>query len=242
MNQNLSQLAIDKALIGNWKEAVEINSLILKEFPNDVDALNRLAKAHFELGNVNKAKNTIKMVLKVDPYNPIALKCVEKWRTIKKIDKHSFKQMPPEMFLEEPGKTKIVHLIHPCDNPILAKLNCGDMVYEDLKRRRISIISESGNYIGKLPDDVSIKIKQLIKMGYRYIFAVKSINKKEIKIFIRETERPERFINKASFSADMLDYIPYTPPEMVRDAIESKILDDETEDDQETTQVNAINS
>ena len=191
MNQNLAQQAIDKALLGEWKEAKDVNLSILKQNPQDTDALNRLAKCYFELGNIKTAKSTIAKILKIDSYNPIALKSFEKWKNLKKIDKNTSKHLSPEKFLEEPGKTKIIHLIHPCDDSLLAKLNCGDIVYGNANSHRVSIMSESGKYIGKIPDDISIKIKKLMKLGYEYIFAIKSIDKNEIKIFIREANRPE---------------------------------------------------
>jgi tetratricopeptide (TPR) repeat protein len=221
MNQDLAHQAIGKALSGKWEEARDINLTIIKQNPHDIDSLNRLAKAYFELGNIKNAKATISKILKIDPYNPIAVKCFEKWKTLKKVDKNTSKQLSPDMFLEEPGKTKIIHLIHTCDKPIIAKLNCGEIVYSSAKSHRISIVSDSGDYIGKLPDDVSIKIKKLIKLGYQYVFAIKSIDNHGVKVFIREICRPDKYSNKSSFSSERIDYISYTPPELVRDKTES---------------------
>lgn len=220
MNQDLAHQAIEKALSGQWEEAKKINLALIKENPRDIDALNRLAKAYFELGNIKNAKITINKILAIDPYNPIAVKCYDKWKNLKKVDKNSSKQLSAEMFLEEPGKTKIIHLIHTCDKPILAKLNCGEIVYNNIKSHRVSIVSADGNYIGKLPDDVSIKMKKLIKLGYQYVYAIKSIDNHEIKVFIREVCRPEKYSSKASFSSERIDYISYTPPELVHDKTE----------------------
>lgn len=220
MNQDLAHQAIGKALSGKWEEARDINLTIIKQNPNDIDALNRLSKAYFELGNIKNAKATISKILKIDPYNPIAVKCFEKWKTLKKVDKNASKQLSPEMFLEEPGKTKIIHLIHTCDKPIMARLDCGDIVYSSAKSHRISIVSDSGDYIGKLPDDLSIKIKKLIKLGYQYVYTIKSIDSHGIKVFIREVSRPDKYSNKSSFSSERIDYISYTPPELVHDKTE----------------------
>jgi tetratricopeptide (TPR) repeat protein len=229
MNQNLAQQAIEKALLGQWDDARDINLSIIKQNPQDIDALNRLSKTYFELGNIKAAKATIAKILKIDPYNPIAVRCYEKWKNLKKIEKNTSKQLSPDMFLEEPGKTKIVHLIHPCDIPILAKINCGDIVFGNVKSHRVSIISDSGKYIGKLPDDISIKIKKLLKMGYQYVFAIKSIDKSDIKVFIRETYRPEKYSSKSSFSSDKIDYIPYASPEIVHENIDMSSLEDESD-------------
>jgi tetratricopeptide (TPR) repeat protein len=233
MNQSLSQLAIENALLGKWKEAINLNFEILRNNPKDVDALNRIARAYFESGNINLAKASINKVLKIDPYNSIASKCCEKWKNLDKIDEKHSKQISTEMFLEEPGKTRVVHLIHPCDKPILAKLNCGDAVYENIKSHWVSILTDSGKYIGKLPDDLSIKLKAMIKMGYKYVFTIKSADKNEIKIFIREVTRPEKYLSKPSFSSDTIDYIPYTPPEMVHGKPDDASYDEELGSDTE---------
>ena len=231
MNQSLSQLAIENALLGKWKEAININFLILKNNPDDVDALNRIARAYFESGNIKLAKASINKVLKIDPYNSIATKCCEKWKNLVKIDEKQTRQISTEMFLEEPGKTKIVHLIHTCDKPILAKLNSGDMVFENINSHRVSILTDLGKYIGKLPDDVSIKLKTMIKLGYKYVITIKSVDKNEIKIFIREVSRPENYLSKPSFSSETVDYTSYTPPEMLHDKPDITSYDEESDVD-----------
>ena len=232
MQKTLAQKAVGFALTGNWKDAKNVNLQILKNTPDDIDALNRLAKALFELGKLNQAKNIIKRVIKIDPYNPIAIKSTDKWKNIKNSNKVLSKQMSPDLFLEEPGKTKIVHLVHTCDKSIIASLNCGDLVYENAKSHRISVVNESGEYIGKISDDISIKLRRLIRLGYKYVLAIKSIDKNEIKVFIRETFRPEKYMNIPSFSAEKIDYMPYTPPEMVHDKPTMTTLEEETENAQ----------
>lgn len=228
MDKSTAQVAIDHALKGRWKEAKNANLTVLKSDPEDIDALNRLAKAYYELGNITSARNTIKKALKIDPYNPISSKCYAKWKNMKKADKANNGQLSAEMFLEEPGKTKIIHLIHPCDKSVTAKLNCADLVYENTKARRIGINSASGIYIGKLPDDISVKLKKMMKIGFKYVFAIKSIEGSDIKIFIREMYRPPHYSSKASFTSDKIDYISYTPPELVHDKPDMTTLEEES--------------
>lgn len=229
MIQDLAQQAIEKALSGQWESAKEINLLIIKKDPNNIEAMNRLSKSYFELGNIKAAKTIINNILKIDPYNPIALRCFDKWKNLKKVERNTSKQMSPDMFLEEPGKTKIVHLIHPCDKPIMAKLNCGDIVFGSVKSHRISIVSDSGKYIGKLPDDVSIRMKKLMRIGYQYVLAIKSVDANGIKVFIRETFHPSKHSSKTSFSSEMVDYIPYTPSGMTHDRVDVSSLEDDSD-------------
>lgn len=236
MNSNLAQQAIDNAILGDWKKASGINLQILADNPNDVEALIRLAKCYFELGNLAPAKKTIQKALKIDPYNLLANKCYSKWNNLKSITKRDSKQLPVEMFLEEPGKTKIIHLIHPCDKDITSQLNCGEMVNANYSGRRISISTSSGKYIGKIPDDLSLKLKKMNKMGFSYIYAIKSIDNNDIHVFIREIVKPEKHSDTSSFSTEKIDYTPYTPPEMLHEKTAVSSFNDEA-DETNTTSV-----
>src|SRR3989338_4300800 len=72
--QATSENAIQAALRGKWTEAVDLNAAILRENPNELEALNRLARAYAELGEIAKADSTYRKVLVLDKYNPIAIK------------------------------------------------------------------------------------------------------------------------------------------------------------------------
>ena len=59
MDENLAILqnqAIHAALSANWEEAVKLNQQIIGIEPKNTDALNRLARAFFELGNNSSSK------------------------------------------------------------------------------------------------------------------------------------------------------------------------------------------
>ncbi|MBI2587498.1 hypothetical protein HYW29_01665, partial [Candidatus Amesbacteria bacterium] len=43
--------AINAAINREWKQAVKINTFLLKQNPKDTDALNRLGRAYMELGS-----------------------------------------------------------------------------------------------------------------------------------------------------------------------------------------------
>ena len=230
MNSNLAQQAIDNAISGDWKKASGINIQILANNPDDVEALIRLAKCYFELGNLVPAKKTIQKALKIDPYNLLANKCYSKWKILKSITKRDSKKLPVEMFLEEPGKTKIIHLIHPCDKDVTSLLKCGEMVNANYSGRRVSIATSSGKYIGKIPDDLSLKLRRLNRMGFVYIYAIKSIDNNDIHVFVREIEKPEGYSDIASFSTEKIDYTPYTPPEMLHEKTTITSFNDEADD------------
>lgn len=216
MDNDLSGKAISLALAGKWEEALKVNAYILKKNPKDVDTLNRLAKANSEVGNLTKAKSLAKKVTKLDPFNKIALKSLEKWEKLKKGEPGSPGFSSTQTFLEEPGKTKIVSLIRVGSVKTVAKLDSGDQVRLNTHGHSATVCTMNGNYIGRLPDDLSARLKQLLKHGNRYETFVKSSSKEGVKIFIREIKRVKKLADIPSFSSEKIDYISFTPPELVR--------------------------
>ena len=55
-----SREAIALALEGNWERATEVNKELLRLFPQDVDAMNRLGKAFLELGRSPPRERALK--------------------------------------------------------------------------------------------------------------------------------------------------------------------------------------
>lgn len=216
MQNDLAQKAISSALKASWKDALELNKKILKGDSTDVDALNRLARAHSELGEIDKAKKIAHKVVKIDPQNTIATKALEKWKSIREGEKTIPSKYSARVFLEEPGKTKIVSLLHLGDSKnVLANLDSGDEVILKLGNHRISICTINKKYIGRLPDDLSASLIKLIKRGNEYQVFVKSSKPQEIKVFMRETKRVKELENIPSFSSEKINYISFTPPELV---------------------------
>lgn len=232
MEKDLAQEAIDLALAGKWDKAAKLNKVILEENPKDIEALNRLARAYSELGKIGKARKTSKDVLKIDPFNTIANKALEKWKGLKQGETYKSGPSSAQSFLEEPGKTKIVCLLHPGAPDLIAKLDSGDRVKLNTHSHKVSVCTVDGKYVGKLPDDLSARLRKLIKFGNEYQSYVKSVNKKEVRIFIRETHRVPKLVDIPSFSTDKIDYISFTPPELVhkRGNIATNVQGEEDED------------
>src|SRR3989344_531780 len=229
MNDDLAQEAISLALSGDWKKASEINQEILKSDPENIDALNRLSRAEAEQGNLLKARRFSQRVLKIDPFNSIAQKSLEKRKNLKKGEIYLSIPSNAQVFLEEPGKTKIVALLHLGSSKILAKLDAGDEVKLNTHAHRISVVTKDSRYVGRIPDDLSARLRNLIKKGNEYKVFIKSINKKEVKVFIRETKRSKKFSNIPSFSTEKIEYLSFTPPEFVYKK-EKVHLNEENED------------
>lgn len=228
MISEVAQEAVSAALNGKWEAAREINKKILKDNSRDVEALNRLARAYAELGDLTRARATSKKVIKVDPFNSIATKALEKWRGLKSGDTLKSGPSAPQLFLEEQGKTKIVSLLHLGDTNVLKKLDAGDEVKLSPHKHRVSVTTQDGKYIGRLPDDLSARIRRLIKYGNRYQVLVKSNRGSDVKVFIRETKKAKALADIPSFSTERIDYISFTRPELVH--AKEKII---SEDDEE---------
>ncbi len=227
---SLAQKAIAAATSGNWQEATEANLEILEKSPEDIDALNRLAKAYAELGKIQKAISVAKKVLKINPFDRIASKNLEKWKRAKSGQISPCNQATADSFIEEPGKTKIVSLVYTADPKTIASLDTGDEVYIAQRGVFLQIVTKDGKYIGRLTDDIALRLKKLIKLGNEYQLFIKNIESNKVKVFIRETKRSKKAEKIPSFVGEKIDYIPFTPPELVHNKEEIKLTDEDEEE------------
>ena len=193
--------AISAALGQNWKEAVFINTELVKKDTTDINSLNRLGFAYLKLGQITQAKRTFEKVLKLDSYNQIALKNSKRLTTLKRKDiaDSSLQEISPLLFLEEPGKTKIVSLVNPAPTHILLTLSSGQQVTLKPRNHCVEIRTGKNTYLGALPDDLSYKLLRFLSGGNRYQVHVKSIGKNSLSVMIREVERGRRFADQPTF-------------------------------------------
>lgn len=204
MIDQLAQKAITAAIACDWQQAIGINEQIIKISPENTAALNRAARAYLKLGDISKAKELSEKVLAIDPMNSIAEKCLQKCTTLLQ-NGSQISEVQGEVyslesiFLEEPGKTKIVSLIHTGDAEILASLQCGDPVRLMPRMHRVSITTLEETYVGRLPDDIASRLIYLVGKGNDYQAFVKTATCETVKIFIREVVRAPELTNTHSF-------------------------------------------
>ncbi|MEK7517759.1 MAG: hypothetical protein AAB583_04365 [Patescibacteria group bacterium] len=199
----LKDKAIKAMLLGNWQKATSLNVILLKEDPNDIDALNRLAYAQTALGKIKDAKSTYRKVLRLDALNQIAM------RNIKRLSEVGFKKaftnkassfgQLNHAFLEETGKTKIISLINLAQPKVISMLPAGQSLMICIKRSKIFIQDQNKQYIGVLPDDIGKRLIKLIKGGNIYDAYVKSAGPHNVTIFIKEEKRATRYKDYPSF-------------------------------------------
>lgn len=199
MNNNLAQKSIQFALKGDWKEAIKVNKEILADDPLDTETLNRLAKAYFENGNSQKARTLCQKIIKIDPINSIAIKNLARWKSLKDKNPSLIKPSNTASFIEESGKTKLVWLLNLGDSKVTSNLDTCDEVKLAAHAHRVSITTLDGKYIGRLSDDLALRLRLLISLGNEYQAFIKSVDQKTIKVFIKETKKSKKSVNTSSF-------------------------------------------
>lgn len=199
----LEKQAIKAAQEQRWAEAVTFNSQILKEVPTDISSLNRLGFCYLQQKHPTKAKAVYMSVLKIDPYNPIALKYIK----TKSINQTVAPALALADFIEEPGKTKTIPLCRVADQKTLERTPIATKVELVIKNHGIAIETLDGTYLGTLPDDISFRLKKFIQGGNKYESIVKSLGKNQCSIFIKEVKKCKKFEYVASFPSSVNAHI-----------------------------------
>ena len=203
--------AIKAAMNQDWEHAIHLNTTLVEKDPNNIDTLNRLGNAYIEIGKYTLALETYKKVLTLDKYNAIAQRNIQRisfLRRHKKTRKNTKEALRNQtskaaVFLEEPGKTRVVPAVRLADPHILLQVSPSDPVLLVRKSRRLSVILDDGTYLGALPDDVSSLLLLLMKGGNTYESFVKEVRQNSLQIFIRETHRSKQFGNQPSFVSNI---------------------------------------
>lgn len=233
----LEKKSIKQALSGDWRGAVITNTDILKEYPDDIGALNRLAKAQMEIDLIDEAKTNLKRILVLDIYNSVAKTNLEKLTLATRSKRTTVSPLKPATttsynFIEEPGKTKIVQLVRLGDPVVTGLLRVGEEVFMKLAKK-IKILNGQRQFIGYLPDDLSLTLYHYSEMGNKYQILVKSANKKAVEVFIRETKQAKKLKGMPSFTDYKNNYIPQVSLRSLSEA-PLEIFDDLFSDEEES--------
>ncbi len=194
--------AIQTALLGDWTNAIQLNQTILEETPEDIDTLNRLAFALTSIGNTKEAKSLYQQVLALDVQNPIALRNLK--RLQEGITPSKTNSLPPahvsNLFIEEPGRTKVIDLLNVADKKVIAPLRSGETLLIVIKRMKVFMLDQNKHYIGMLPDDIGRRLIRFMNDGNQYEAYVKSVDgNNKVTIFAREVKKTTKFKNQPSF-------------------------------------------
>lgn len=203
----LEKRAIDSAINSDWKTAIKFNKKIITVDKKNLDAYLRLGFAYLQSRDFINAKKYYKKALKFQPKNNLAQQSLERIKILEgkksKKSKITTVRFDPNMFLEIPGKTKSVNLVKLGQKNALAQLTIGQEVLLKPKKRKIEVRTESHDYVGSIPDDLSKSLCLFIKGGNQYEGFVQDFSLNKVSIFIKEFRKGKKYAKYTSFTKDM---------------------------------------
>jgi tetratricopeptide (TPR) repeat protein len=208
--------AVALAMQSKWEEAVALNRAIVKDFPEDLEAYNRLGKALSELGRNREAKDAFQRALEISPHNGIAKKNLD--RLVRLGDEEAPRpsvttaNAAPRVFIEESGKAGMTSLVNLAPPQALLKLAPGHELQLQIESNKLLVNNASGEYVGRVEPKLSSRLIRLVSGGNKYEAAVTHASEQELAIIIRETYKHPSQANIVSFpSRGGADYRVYVP-------------------------------
>jgi hypothetical protein len=201
IKQQRSKEAIDLAMQARWREAVNVNKDIVKEFPDDVDAFNRLGRAYMELGQYKLSRGAYESAVKLDPYNAIAGRNLRRLNDLKDtgVAEVETEKVEPQQFIEEIGKAGVVTLIELAQKEKRAHVVAGDKVILKTNSSLLTVESSRGEYLGKVEPKHGQRIARLAQGGNKYSAVVVKSSADGMTVMIRETFQHPDQAGKLSF-------------------------------------------
>ena len=237
LRRQLGHKAVNLALEGEWERASEVNKAMLELFGEDVETMNRLAKALIEVGNYGEAKGVLDRVCEIAPYNNIA----KKNRT--RLEQHGDGRSSgnqtkkstglPRLFIEESGKSSTTVLRGTAGRPALALVYPGDPVNLVQENNTVNAYSGDGEYLGQLEPKIGKRLAGLIRGGNTYAAAVIGVSDQGISIIIRETYRQRSMQHVCSFPTRTAETPKFAPGQPVARSVKDEESEDDDEDDEE---------
>lgn len=103
------------------------------------------------------------------------------------------------LFIEEPGKTKVIDLMNIAEKKTLTQLRSGERIDLVIKRMKIFVYDSHKQFVGMLPDDLSRRMIKFMEAGNIYEACIKNMDSNKVTIFIREIKRATRLKNQPTF-------------------------------------------
>ncbi len=214
-----SKEAIDLAMQGRWREAVEANKSMVEDFPEDVEAYNRMGRAYMELGEYSQAKEAYGRAVGLDPFNAIARKNLQRLNRLKEdtaAETESHK-VEPQNFIEEIGKAGVVNIYDLAPEEVLAKMVAGDTVNLKTRRQTLRVENSRGEDLGEVDPKHAQRLIKLMEGGNKYTAAVVSSAENTLTIIIREVYQDPSQAGKLSFPPRQLEEVrPYASDRMLK--------------------------
>lgn len=226
LSRQRSDHAIQLALHSRWEEAITANEAILRLFPSDVDAYNRLGKALTELGRYQEAREAYNKTLALERGNSIARKNLDRLANLreKKAPRPGpeHQKLDPHLFIEETGKTGLatLHRIHP---ESLARMTAGDRVQLRPQGNSLVVESARGEYVGEVEPRLGLRLLKLIESGNQYAAAIASMAGSSTRVIIKEVFQHPSQAGRPSFPPIGAQVIrPYTKKSLLRHGLDKE--------------------
>jgi tetratricopeptide (TPR) repeat protein len=231
LRRKASQEAIALAMQSRWQEAITINQNIIEIFPTDIDAYNRLGRAHMEIGEFAKAKNAYNRAIELDPHNPIAQRNLQRLSLLPDSQvsvKEERREAAPDLFIGEMGKAGVVNLQDLAPKEVLAKAAAGNQVYLKVRGRQLVVENESGDYLGLVEPPHGFRLAKLMEGGNRYAAAIVNIDNSSTRVIIRETFQHPSQLGRLSFPVKAVEgFQPHVKDTLLRhEAVEEEALEE----------------
>lgn len=235
--------AVALAMRSSWEDAAMVNRAILRDFPDDLEAHNRLGKALSELGRIADAKRAFEGALALAPHNGIARKNLDRLTNLSDQDapRPAGGVKAASVFIEDSGKSATTSLVGLAERQTLLKLAPGHAVGLVPENSRLRAVDSRGRYIGSVEPKLASRLAGLMRGGNRYEAAVTSASAQELTIIIREVFKHPSQMGRVSFpSRGGSDYHAYMPgggldydDDVAGNALSGHLFKDWSDDDTE---------
>jgi len=225
LKRQRTKQAIDLAMQGRWREAIAANRAILEDFPNDVDAHNRLGRAYMELGEYQQSREAYHRTAELDPFNTIAKKNLQRLNYLgeaKVSAESTTRRVEPHRFIEDIGKAGVVNLYHLAPTRVRARLVAGDELLLQIDGTRLIVEDDREQYVGHVDPKHGQRLVRLMMGGNKYSVAVVSSTEEAMTVIIREVYQDPSQVGKLSFPSKGVEEIkPYVDEKVFK--MESEI-------------------
>jgi tetratricopeptide (TPR) repeat protein len=220
LRQRLSKEAIYLALQGRWEEAEAVNRDIIEKFPTDVEAYNRVGRALTELGDFDRAKEAYFKTLELDPENAIAKKNVARLTSLSEsmatlssdpqkasTGRAQARKVALDLFITEMGKAGVVNLHNVASGKVLAKMGFGDQVHLEARGQQLTVVSQSGEYLGEVEPRQGLRLIKLMLGGNRYDAAILNVEEGKVQVIIKEVYQHPSQVGHPSFLVKATEHL-----------------------------------
>jgi hypothetical protein len=203
--RQLAEQARALASAGDWPAAIEVNKKLIERSPRDVDALNRLGKACFELEQYGLAYDAYQRAAEADPANIISRRNLERLEPLRDFEADevlSVESSPPGragVYIEEAGSTYVDEVVDPAPTAYLRMLSSGEKLTIKIENDQAHLIDINNEYVGKLEPRIGRRLASLINLGNKYDAYITANAGDSIRVIIRETEKSPEMGDRVSF-------------------------------------------